>query len=82
MMKNIEKIRLFVERDWQPQYAYESRDIAEILECNIRLARYYLMEMVRMGHLKQIKYRGKTWYVLYDQAEMFKPFRNIGLTIK
>lgn len=81
-MKNIEKIQLFVEQDWNPTQAYESSDLTDVLECNIRLARYYLMEMVRLGLLRQIKYRGRTWYVRYDQAEMFNQFKAIGLTIK
>jgi hypothetical protein len=81
-MKNIEKIRLFIEKDWDPTQAYESKDVSEILECNIRLARYYLMEMVRYGLLRQIKYRGKTWYIRYNQVEPFMQFRQIGVTIK
>jgi hypothetical protein len=82
MMRNIEKIKQFVETQWDPAYAYTSSDIADVLDCNVRLARYYLMEMVEHGLLRQIKYRGKTWYILYDQVEMFRQFKNIGLTIK
>jgi len=81
-MKSAEKILQFVHNEWDDRYAYKSTDIAEILGCNPRLARYYLMSMVKVGELAQIKVYGKTYYVRYYQAYMFKKYRPLGLTIK
>jgi len=81
-MKNIEKMRQFVLNQWDDRYAYTSSDIAEVLCCTVRLARYYLMELVKEGELSQIKYHGKTYYVKYYQAGLFKKYKPIGLTIK
>lgn len=70
-----------MDEEWNNDYAYESRDIADLLQCDSRIARYYLMSMVRIGKICQIKYRGRTYYVKPDRVEMFKQFKNIGLKI-
>lgn len=81
-MRNIEKMLQYTHNEWDDTCVYTATDIAEVLCCNPRLARYYLMEMVKLGELRQIKIHGKTYYVKYYQVEQFKKFRNIGLTIK
>ena len=72
----------FVHNEWNDQYVYVAGDIATVLCCNPRLARYYLMEMVKHGELTQVKIHGKTYYVKYYQSEQFKKFKPIGLSIK
>jgi hypothetical protein len=81
-MQNKERVRKFVEDEWDDKYAYTSRDIADLLGCDTRIARYYLICIVDRGDLCQIKYRGRTYYIKPHQVEMFKQFRNIGLKIR
>lgn len=78
-MKNT--TRLFVLNEWDDEFAYTAQDLSLILGCNSRLARYYLMEMVREGHLSQLKYRGKTYYIKSYQSDGFRIFKYIGLRI-
>lgn len=65
----------FVETEWDRDYAYTARDIADLLGCeNTRIARYFLLKLVDEGLLGQVKYWGKTWYVRRDQLEPFRRF--------
>jgi len=76
------RIEQFIKNEWDKDYAYTASDISQVLGCNIRLSRYYLMEMVKCGVLHQIKHRGRTWYVLYDQAKLFAKYKQIGVHIR
>lgn len=80
-MQNKERLRKYVDEEWNDDCAYTSHDIADLLQCDSRVARYYLMCMVKIGKLCQIKYRSRTYYVKPDKAEIFDQFKNIGLRI-
>lgn len=80
-MKRLERIRKFVIEEWNREYAYETSDIAILLSCNNKTARYYLMKMVQEGLLHKIKYHGHTWYILKEQVNDFLDYKCIGLSI-
>jgi hypothetical protein len=64
----------FVESEWNRDYAYTARDIATLMECDTRSARYFLLKLVDDGRLGQIKCWGKIWYVMRDQIYIFRRF--------
>jgi hypothetical protein len=75
------KICKFIEEEWDDTFAYTPSDIAEILDCDPRLARYYLLKMIERGILCQLKYRRRTYYIKPEQSKQFERFGSIGLTI-
>lgn len=81
-MGNKELLLEYIESGWDEACAYTTRDIADLLGCDTRNSRYYLICMVDLGHLGQIKYWGKTWYVKRHQIEMFKQFEEFGVRVR
>lgn len=73
-MTNKEVLLTFINESWDEVYAYTTRDIADLLSCDTRNARYYLLCMIDEGHIGQIKYWGKTWYVKRHQLDQFRQF--------
>jgi hypothetical protein len=78
-MDKLDRLRHFIENDWNDKYAYMTRDIADLLCCDTRIARYYLLKMIDEGHIAQLKYWGKTWYVKAYQIEQFEKFNFIRI---
>lgn len=80
-MQYTERICKFIDEEWNDEFAYTPSDIADVLSCDPRLARYYLIKMVEQGKLCQLKYRRRTYYIKPEQSEQFERFEFIGLTI-
>ena len=78
-MRSIDLLERFIDEEWNDEFAYVANDIAIILECNPRVARYYLIQMVKKGKIMRIKYRGRTYYIKPYQADWFDEFKEIGL---
>jgi hypothetical protein len=71
----IDQLQQFIEEEWDEQFAYTARDIADLLQWNTKVARYYLLILVQRGYLRQLKYWGKTWYIKDHQVAVFKRFK-------
>jgi hypothetical protein len=76
-----EKFLKFVETDWGDDAAYTTRYVADELSMQFRNARYHMMKLVDEGHLCQIKFEGRTWYLKRKHYSEFIVFRKYGVKV-
>lgn len=77
-MNSRELIKLFIENNWDKDYVYTAKYFSDTYGLTQHVARHHLEFFLHTGKLCCLKVKGRKYYMLPEQKQLFEKYNDIA----